>query len=93
MYALFVTFRIHPGKTDEFVSLMTANRRASVEAEPGCQQFDICRDGDEVFLYEIYDDRAAFDAHTTTDHFYAFEAAAEGMIAHKEVRFFDGVIR
>jgi len=93
MYALFVTFRIHPGKTDDFVSLMTVNARASRETEPGCQQFDICRDGDEVFLYEIYDDRAAFEAHTTTAHFAALQAASEGMVAAKEVRFFDEVIR
>lgn len=93
MYALFVTFRIRPGKTDDFVALMTINRRASVETEPGCQLFDICRDGDEVFLYEIYDDRAAFDAHTTTKHFHAFEDAAAGMVETKDVRFFDEVIR
>jgi len=93
MYALFVTFRVVPGKTDDFVALMTVNARSSRETEPGCQQFDICRDGDEIFLYEIYDDRAAFEAHTTTDHFHAFEAASDGMVVSKEVRFFDEVIR
>ena len=93
MYALFVTFHILPDKTDEFMSLMTVNRRASVENELGCQQFDICRDGDEVFLYEIYDNRAAFEAHLTTAHFDAFEAATVGMVASKVVRVFDEVIR
>ncbi|MGI9463684.1 MAG: putative quinol monooxygenase, partial [Aestuariivirgaceae bacterium] len=42
-----------------------------------CRRFDVCTDPDRperVFLYEIYDDRAAFDAHLASDHFKAFDA-------------------
>ena len=45
-------------------AVVIANARASVEHEPGCSQFDVCvdpKDKSRIFLYEIYDDRAAFD--------------------------------
>jgi quinol monooxygenase YgiN len=39
-----------------------------------------------VFLYEVYDDRAAFDAHLATAHFKRFDAAVAPMVASKAVR-------
>ena len=62
---------------------------ASARDEPGCRQFDVCHDPDHpdhVFLYEVYDDRAAFDAHLSTPHFKSFDAATAGMIRSKKVR-------
>ena len=93
MFAVTVLFRIHPDKIEAFLPLMTGNARLSREVEPGCQMFDICRDGDELFLYEIYDDRAAFEAHLASDHFRAFDAAVGDMVADKQVRLFEEVIR
>jgi len=93
MFAVTVTFRIHPDQMSAFLPLMVENARRSRTDEPGCQQFDICRDGDSVFLYEIYDDRAAFDAHLQTAHFLAFDGATQDMIASKEITLFPEVIR
>ncbi|HCI20551.1 MAG TPA: antibiotic biosynthesis monooxygenase, partial [Alphaproteobacteria bacterium] len=48
-----------------------------------------CHDPDHpghVFLYEVYDDRAAFDAHLSMPHFKSFDAATAGMIRSKKVR-------
>jgi quinol monooxygenase YgiN len=95
MYAVTVTFTLHPGTAADFLPLMTANARTSLQEEPGCGQFDIClgEDPDTVFLYEIYDDRAAFEAHLESAHFKSFDAAVAGMIAAKDVRLFTEVIR
>lgn len=93
MYAVTVTFQIRVGRMDEFLALMTANARTSRENEPGCQQFDICRSDDQVFLYELYDDRAAFDAHLASAHFKTFDAAVAEMIEEKQIALFDEVIR
>lgn len=95
MYAVTVTFRTKPGRMAEFLPLMIENARTSRTAEPGCQQFDICQgtDPETVFLYEIYDDRAAFDAHLESAHFKSFDAAVAGMIADKTVELYDEVIR
>jgi autoinducer 2-degrading protein len=93
MYAVTVTFHIHPEQIDAFLPLMIDNVRMSRTVETGCQHFDICRDGADVFLYELYDDRAAFDAHLASTHFKTFDRATAAMIAAKDVRLFEDVIR
>ncbi|CTQ52849.1 Autoinducer 2-degrading protein LsrG [Roseibium album] len=88
MYAVTVLFKINEGRQDEFLPLMIENAKLSLKDEPGCRQFDVCTDparpGD-VFLYEIYDDAAAFQAHLQTPHFKSFDANVSDMIAAKTV--------
>ncbi|MFC3117869.1 putative quinol monooxygenase [Jhaorihella thermophila] len=89
MYAVCVTFRIAPGRMHEFLPLMREQARASLERESGCHQFDICADpadGEAVFLYEIYENEAAFRLHLDSAHFKTFDAAVAGMVTEKEVR-------
>ena len=89
MYVVIVDFKIKPERLAEFMPLMLDNARASRETETGCRQFDVCvdpKDKTSVFLYEIYDDRAAFDAHLATAHFKRFDAAVAPMVASKAVR-------
>ncbi|MDP5218933.1 putative quinol monooxygenase [Ruegeria sp. 2205SS24-7] len=95
MFAVTVVFNLKPGMRDAFLPLMTKNAAASRREESGCQQFDVCVGGDPetIFLYEVYDDRAAFDAHLETAHFKSFNKATSEMIADKVVHFFTGVIR
>ncbi len=91
MYAVTVTFTIAAGRMSEFLPRMIANARTSLNDEPGCQLFDVCTDPglpDTVFLYELYDDRAAFDAHLHSAHFKAFDAAVAEMVTDKQVRCF-----
>ncbi|WP_299686246.1 putative quinol monooxygenase [uncultured Tateyamaria sp.] len=95
-YVVTVTFRIVPGQMQAFLPLMRNNALASVRDEPGCLQFDVCTDGDQpdtVFLYEIYTDRAAFDAHLKTPHFKALDAATPQMVVGKTLVTFDQVDR
>lgn len=87
-YAVCVTFTVKPGAIDAFLPLMLDNARRSREDEPGCRRFDVCTDPDRperIFLYEIYDDRAAFDAHGKTSHFISFDEATRDMVADKQV--------
>lgn len=93
MYVVTVNFSITAGRMDDFLPLMIENARASKRDEPGCQQFDVCCDGDQVFLYEVYDDRDAFNLHLAAPHFKAFDAAVADMIADKSVKTFDEVHR
>jgi (4S)-4-hydroxy-5-phosphonooxypentane-2,3-dione isomerase len=89
MYVVIVDFKIKPERLAEFMPLMVENARASRETEPGCRVFDVCVDSADktsVFLYEVYDDRAAFDAHLATAHFKRFDAAVAAMVAAKSVR-------
>lgn len=95
MYAVAVTFKLKPDCCKAFLPLMQENARTSLAVEPGCQQFDICLDevAETVFLYEIYDDRAAFDAHLESAHFKSFDGATKDMVAEKVVCLYSEVIR
>jgi quinol monooxygenase YgiN len=87
-YVVAVEFEIAPDRWDAFLPLMTANAAASRRDEPGCRRFDVClpRDGAKrVFLYEIYDSEAAFQAHLKTPHFLAFNEATKEMITGRKI--------
>ncbi len=38
-----------------------------------------------IYLYEVYDDEAAFQAHIKTDHFHVFEGAVVDWVVDKTV--------
>jgi quinol monooxygenase YgiN len=86
--AVIVGFTVKPEHRATFMSLLRENAEASLAAEPGCLRFDIvAREArpEELWLYEIYTDRAAFDAHLHTAHFLSFDAATGDMIEAKTV--------
>lgn len=94
MFAVTVLFQIKRGQMDAFLPAMRTNAATSLEREPGCHQFDVCTDAsapDDVFLYELYADADAFQAHLESAHFKDFDAAVSQMIVSKEVRTFSEV--
>lgn len=87
MYLVAVTFRIRPERAQDFLSRVRRQAADSL-TEPGCRRFDVWQaPGDQglVFLYEIYDDRAAFEAHLASAHFRAFDAEVAPWVADKTV--------
>ena len=90
MYVVTVRFAVKPGCEDDFLPAMMENARVSLAEEPGCHRFDVAT-GDhtgDVFLYELYTDRAAFDAHLASAHFKAFDARVADWVASKDVACF-----
>ncbi len=88
-FVIVVEFRIHSGKMAAFRRLMDENARASCRDEPGCRRFDVLtsdKDPDHILLYEIYDDRAAFEAHVKTPHFAVFNRDSAPLVADKVVK-------
>lgn len=76
MFVVTVTFEIKSENVDQFMAAMILQAHNSLTREKDCLQFDVCRDRknrERVFLYEIYSDRAAFDAHLQTPHFLDFD--------------------
>ena len=76
MFVVTVIFVIKPGDLDDFIPVMIRQAHNSLTREEGCLQFDVCQDRDQperVFLYEVYSNRAAFDAHLQTTHFLDFD--------------------
>lgn len=95
MFAVTVRFQIKQGRQDDFLPLMIENAQTSLKLEPGCHHFDVCTDTDrpgEVFLYELYDDAAAFRAHLASDHFVKFDSMVSSMVADKTVATYSKVI-
>lgn len=87
-FVITVDFHLKPGAMAEFRRLIDANARASCRDEPGCRRFDVLLPQalpDHVFLYEIYDDRPAFDAHIATPHFAAFNRDSASLVLEKTV--------
>jgi len=90
-HALLVDFHLQPARADAFAEAIAQNARASLEREPGCRRFDVCRDPADAsvfFLYELYDDAAAIAAHLASPHFLAFNALIGDWVVHKNVRTF-----
>ncbi|MEM8825134.1 MAG: putative quinol monooxygenase, partial [Pseudomonadota bacterium] len=86
--AVTVTIEVEPGRMPDFLPAILDNARASL-AEPACQRFDVATDAarpEEVFLYELYNDEAGFDAHRMTAHYKTFDAQTAPMIAAKAVK-------
>lgn len=91
-YVITVDFQLKPGAMEAFRELIDANAIASFAEEPGCQRFDVLvprGSADRIYLYEIYDDRAAFEAHLKTAHFAAFNRQSEALVLSKQVAEYD----
>jgi quinol monooxygenase YgiN len=91
-FVIVVDFKIKPGQMAAFRRLIDDNAQASVKDEPGCRRFDVLanrKDAERVLLYEIYDSRAAFDAHLKTPHFAVFNTASANLVADKIVAEYD----
>jgi (4S)-4-hydroxy-5-phosphonooxypentane-2,3-dione isomerase len=89
MLALVVEFRIKPAHVAAFERAITENALASVGTEPGCRQFDVCRDPADpalFFLYELYDDDAAIQAHLHSGHYLQMSQATADWVESKTVR-------
>jgi len=86
-----VDFVVAPDFIDAFRVEMLRNAQSSRREEPGCSRFDVAfcdEDRSKVFLYELYDDRAAFEAHQRTEHFRQFDAGTSAWVISKVARTF-----
>jgi quinol monooxygenase YgiN len=94
MYVVTVEFIVEPQQAAAFRREVVANARVSRDKEPDCRQFDVCTIPDDpttIFLYEVYTNRAAFDAHLATSHFRTFDAAVGSWVVRKTVRIFERI--
>lgn len=85
---VLVEFDLEPSRFSAFDAAVRENAIASLNDEPGCQQFDVCvphEGANRIVLYEIYDDEAAFQAHMETTHFKKFDALVKDWITDRKV--------
>lgn len=88
-YAITVLFDLVDGAFAIFHDLVSDNARQSVASEAGCLRFDVLTpaapQGSQVFLYEIYEDRAAFDVHLASAHFKLFDRLSRDLVQAKTI--------
>jgi quinol monooxygenase YgiN len=86
MFGVTVQFRIAGSHEDSFGESVLKKAALSLK-EPECRRFDVCfsEDGQDCFLYELYEDRA-FDEHLGTAHFQTFDEAVRLFVLEKSVR-------
>ena len=94
-FVVLPEFHVAPDKLTAFLAAARADAEASLALEPGCLQFDVVvQQGDgvtKVLFYEVYTDRAAFDAHLQTPHLAAFREAL-ALCDEQPVRFLTRVV-
>ncbi len=89
-FVVIAEFKVKDGHLVAFLKLARDDAERSVADEPGCRQFDVAVSDDDphtVVFYEVYDDRAAFDAHLATPHFAQFQQGFPALIVEQKARF------
>src|ERR1017187_9818463 len=79
---------IAPAEMDKYLAAIKENGAASV-TEPGCREFNImvsATNPNHVFLFEVYDNDAAAQAHRATEHFKKYAATTANMVTGRNVR-------
>ena len=88
MYVIVAEFNVVAEHVDDFLDAIKINAGHSVAREPGCRQFDVCIDpvrGECIYLYEVYDDEPAFQAHLESEHFHDFDQSVGDWVLEKTV--------
>jgi len=90
MFVVTVIFKVKQDVVEDFRKAVKQQAKNSLKKEKGCKRFDVCFDNDDpqrIFLYELYVDAAAFEAHTQTDHFKNFREVSQPMLEDRMVKF------
>ncbi|MDP8243226.1 MAG: putative quinol monooxygenase [Candidatus Hinthialibacter antarcticus] len=89
MFVVVVEFESKAGCEAPLLDAVKTQAKNSIEREVECLQFDVCIEPDhpnKIFLYEVYANESAFQAHTKTNHFAAFDQTVQPWIESKTVR-------
>jgi len=76
MFVVVVEFTVRAEFIEPFQNRVMQQAQDSLKLEVDCHVFDVCvccGKESRVLLYEIYTDRAAFDAHLASAHFRDFK--------------------
>ena len=88
LFIAAVEYDVMPGKLDDFLAAVNENAAASVK-EPGCRELNVTvsqKDPNHVFIFEVYDNAAAAEAHLATEHFKKYKAATKDLVVRRQVQ-------
>ena len=96
MFAIMAIITILPQHTEAFFKAQEENGEASLRDEPGCMAFHVLRgtahgsvwdpqtdkhDRNRMMVYEVFKDKAAFEAHLVAPHYAKFRDTVGDMHA------------
>lgn len=79
-FAIVATYEIAPGQIDAFLPLLLAHRDRCLKNEPGTLRFDVLRPENNLMLYEVYEDEAAFQVHRNGPSIARLREEAAGVV-------------
>ena len=88
MFVITVDFEIKSEFVNVFRNRVLQQAKDSLNNEEKCFTFDVCFDEkntNKVFLYEIYQDKNAFDYHLKSDHYLSFDKDIKNWVTKKTV--------
>ena len=88
MFVITVDFEIKSEFVNEFRNRVLQQAKDSLNNEKKCFTFDVSFDEkntNKVFLYEIYQDKDAFDYHLKSDHYLSFDKDVKNWVTKKTV--------
>ena len=88
MFVITVDFEIKNEYVNQFRSRVLQQAKDSLNNEENCFTFDVSFDEkntNKVFLYEIYQDKDAFDYHLKSDHYLSFDKDVKNWVTKKIV--------
>ena len=89
MLVLMVNVQVKPGRRDEFIEVIKEDQLSTSTKEDGNFQFNVIQDNedpDRFFLYEVYRDVAALEAHRAAPHFLKYREATADIYVEDPVR-------
>jgi (4S)-4-hydroxy-5-phosphonooxypentane-2,3-dione isomerase len=93
MLVMTVHFKLKKEYCGSFRARVRTQAEGTLAAEKDCHRFEICsslENAEQIILYEIYTDEAAFQAHLSSPHFLAFKSDTQDWIESSLVERWDG---
>ena len=90
-----VDLEIAPDQIEAFIAALKENAAATIR-EPGCRQYDVLQspaNPHQIFIYEVYENGAAVDAHRASAHFKKYQAATGKMVVKRQSRPMTSILR
>lgn len=85
--ALVVQMDMKPERRDDFIAIMRRHAENCLAVEDGCLYFDVAvsrDDENQLVLYEVYRDQAAWDIHANSAHLAATRESYHGMLSGRD---------
>jgi len=86
--AILVSYKIKPGKLDEFLTILKRHIANTKTKEVGCVQFDLLvphAEKDAVHLYEVYADEAAFRFHNASAWLAKYKSETDALLSERMI--------